>query len=208
MTIKGYWIAPVIWLVVVMPAAGDDFISAHKTFMQKNWKQGRDRRVSKQLFDTSCGAASVVNILKEYFHFGTNEMKVMQAMHVGKSTYSMLDLSKAVRALGFETTVFAAPYDTLKLIKSPVIIHFNDTRDGHFVVLRSISDNYILVSDPAWGLRRFTRQQFIARWSSADDMVRAMAITGRTRKQDNTYFGGSMPEDQRFYHDKINPDWR
>lgn len=63
----------------------------------KNWVSRRDFGLIKQTFDSSCGAASLINILNNYYGLKLNEIQVLAAMRFDRpKLYSLKDLGNAI----------------------------------------------------------------------------------------------------------------
>lgn len=180
------------------PEMNQNFISFNEP-----WKNHRDYNVVKQMLDTSCGAASVANILQNFYHDEINEFQVLDAMRISKPTYSFSDLKVGVEKLGYRGVSFSTTYEGMQQLKIPIIVHFNAVTDGHFVVLRTITDNFVLVADPAFGNTRYSRHQFEKMWASSDDYGRAFAIlpnNNRVHKGAKNYFNAKIDKLTNFYY--------
>jgi ATP-binding cassette subfamily B protein len=77
---------------------------------------------------------------------------------------SFLGLSEAADSLGFRTIGVKIPFELLnENVPLPCIVHW---RQKHFVVVYKISNDKIWVADPAVGLVKFTREEFVHSWAS------------------------------------------
>lgn len=158
----------------------------------KTWVDRRDQGLLKQTFDASCGAASLVNILNNYYGLKLNEFEVLASMRLDRPrVYSLKDLGNAVVAAGFKPIFFSTNYDTLAKLKIPVILHTETLDGGHFSVLRNIDKNYVWLNDPAWGNVRYTKAQFLKVWAIASGTGKGLAVVRKAdeSKASTNYFG-------------------
>lgn len=186
----------------VTPSYSDSLVGDFTQRSNHSWVERNYKDVNKQMIDTSCGAASVANILIKYYGRKISEFTILKETGINKTTYSIKDLEKVVNKIGFKAVLFAMDYDALLELKIPVIIHYNGVKDGHFVVLRTINSRYVTVADPAWGNRMLTRSQFEKLWASKDGMAKGMAILrsmdDKSPPQRN-YFGNINDNNRRTF---------
>lgn len=77
---------------------------------------------------------------------------------------SFLGLSEAADSMGFRTIGVKIPFELLnENVPLPCIVHW---RQKHFVVVYKISNDKIWVADPAVGLVKFSREEFVHSWAS------------------------------------------
>ena len=74
---------------------------------------------------------------------------------------SMLGLSLASESIGFRSLGVKVPPYELPEMPLPCILHWNKT---HYVVLYKIDKQYYYVSDPAHGLLKYTKEEFLKHW--------------------------------------------
>ena len=80
---------------------------------------------------------------------------------------SMLALNRAATRIGFETHAFKSDVESLASDVTLPCIAFVD--GNHFVVVLRIDKSHVKVYDPAMGIIRFTRKEFLKRWQLSDD---------------------------------------
>lgn len=134
----------------------------------QSWSERRDMGVVKQKFDYSCGAASAVNIIKNYYGINIDELDIIGKIGI-KQAFSMSDLAEAAEQYGFKSVGLAINYETLMKFQRPVIVYLNYWDDGHFSVLRSIDQHGVWLADPAWGNTRLRRERFEQFWRTRDN---------------------------------------
>ena len=79
----------------------------------------------------------------------------------------MLGISEAAESIGFRTQAVQLDYNTLiSQACLPAILHWNQ---HHFVVIYKAKNKKIHVADPAHGLIKLTKEEFLQRWISDSD---------------------------------------
>lgn len=134
----------------------------------QSWIERRGMGIAKQKFDYSCGAASLVNIIKYYYGVNTDELEIIGKIGI-KQAFSMSDLAQAAEQYGFKPVGLAVNYETLMKFQRPVIVYLDYWDDGHFSVLRSIDRHGVWLADPAWGNTRLRRERFERFWRTRDN---------------------------------------
>jgi ATP-binding cassette subfamily B protein len=84
--------------------------------------------------------------------------------YITREGVSFLGLSEAADSLGFRTIGVKIPVDILtENVPLPCIVHW---RQKHFIVVYKIKNDKIWVADPAVGLIKYTREEFVSNWAS------------------------------------------
>jgi ATP-binding cassette subfamily B protein len=79
---------------------------------------------------------------------------------------SLLGLLRAAEKLGFSAKGVRGPYEALAQVPLPAVAHVRTEEGlGHFVVLHRVNRGGVVVADPARGVRRLTRAEFVRRWT-------------------------------------------
>jgi ATP-binding cassette subfamily B protein len=85
--------------------------------------------------------------------------------YITREGVSFLGLSEAADSVGFRTIGVKIPFTKLaESVPLPCIVHW---RQNHFVVVHGIKKDKVLVADPASGLVRYSREEFVRNWGSA-----------------------------------------
>jgi putative cysteine peptidase, family C39; bacteriocin-processing endopeptidase len=134
----------------------------------RSWSEIRYTGMAKQQFDFSCGAASLVNMLTNYYGVPASELEIIARIGP-KSAYSMTDLARIAEDYGFKAVGLALDYEGLMRFRRPLIVYLNYWDDGHFSVLRAIDRHGVWLADPAWGNTRLRRTRFEKFWRTRDD---------------------------------------
>jgi ATP-binding cassette subfamily B protein len=119
-----------------------------------------------------CGPACLATVAK---HFGL-PLSVGRLRDLCRSDAmgtSLLGLAKAAEALGFSAKPARATWDALAKCPRPLIVHVLDElpgfagqgKAGHFMVVFDLTERYVVVADPARGVRRLERKEFEGLWT-------------------------------------------
>src|SRR3546814_935616 len=124
---------------------------------------------SSDLF--SCGSASVATLLTYHYETPLAEAVVFEEMFVRGDQakiqaegFSMLDIKQFLDRRGLESDGFRMSLDKLADIGVPAIVLINTGGYRHFVVIKGIEAERILVADPAFGTTIWPRDRFEAAW--------------------------------------------
>lgn len=124
----------------------------------------------KQPDAKDCGPTCLRIIAKYYGKF-ISLQEIREYSETTRSGSNLLKLSEAAESIGFKTIGARLDFNRLKQAQLPLIAHW-DKR--HFVVVYRIKKDQVYLSDPAYGLIRLSKAEFIARWigNGADDATK------------------------------------
>jgi ATP-binding cassette subfamily B protein len=145
----------------------------------------------KQTESKDCGPTCIKIVAK---HYGKT-IHVQSLRNLSETTRegsSLLGLSEAAEKIGFHTIGVRVDFGKLLEAPLPCIVHWNKS---HFVVVYKIKKNEIYVSDPAHGLLKYTKEQFIQHWIG-------------NNANDNTEEGVALliEPTPKFYNDDLGED--
>lgn len=110
-----------------------------------------------------CGPACLRMIAKYYGRHYTIE-SLRQKCHISREGVSMLGISNAAEDIGFKTIGVHISYAQFKEeVPFPCIVHW---RQNHFIVVYKIKKDTVFVADPASGLIKYTKKEFLDGWIS------------------------------------------
>lgn len=125
-----------------------------------------------QEYDFSCGSAALATLLTFTYHIPSTESDVFIDMFehgdqplIRKYGFSLLDMKNYLSRIGLPSGGFKAPISKLASIRVPAIVLINEHGYRHFVVIRGIQNNRVLLADPAIGLRTEPLHEFEQQWS-------------------------------------------
>lgn len=137
------------------------------------------RTVVRQEYDFSCGSAALATLLT--FHYGKprSEAEIFQAMYgvgdqerIQKQGFSLLEMKLYLDQQGYVSDGFKLTFDRLAQLDTPAIAMIETKGYRHFVVLKGIDGDRILIGDPTRGLKTYHRAEFEAVWNGIAFVIR------------------------------------
>lgn len=140
-----------------------------KSLQEKGWD-----RVIRQEYDFSCGSAAVATLLTYHYQRDTTEAEVFETMiragdaeKIQRHGFSMLDMKRYLDGRGLNADGFRISLDDFIRIGVPAITMVNTGGYKHFVVVKGIDSDNILVGDPAAGTLVVPREHFENLWNGS-----------------------------------------
>ncbi len=136
----------------------------------------RQKNVTLQEWDLSCGAAALTTILRYQHGIEITEKEVATSLIQRKEYienpdllkykqgFSLLDLKRYVESIGLAGNGFGKLQLDDLIEQAPIIVPVRLNDYNHFVIFRAIADNRVLIADPAWGNRILTKSVFEEAW--------------------------------------------
>lgn len=117
-----------------------------------------------------CGP-TCVRMIAKYYGKSYKGNGIRQIAGFGKNGVSLLGISEAAENIGFRTRAVQVSFDQLiSSASTPCILHWNQ---NHFVVLvsekRSWRGRGVMIADPAKGIAKMDRKDFLKQWISSTD---------------------------------------
>jgi predicted double-glycine peptidase len=129
------------------------------------------RSVVLQKYDYSCGSAAIATLLTHHYAHPITEETAFRTMFdngnqqkIQKEGFSFLDMKQFLDAQGYRADGFEVSLDDVAKAGIPAIVLIVDNGYYHFVVIKGVRDEKVLLGDPAVGLRVMPREQFEAAW--------------------------------------------
>ena len=136
-------------------------------------KEARYKSTIHQKYDFSCGSAAVATLLTYQYGYPVNEQVAFEQMYlhgdqakINKEGFSMLDLKRFLDANGFDADGFKVPIEKLAQENLPAIVLIDEKGYHHFVVVKGMRNNRLLVGDPARGTRVLSQTKFMTLWKN------------------------------------------
>lgn len=130
-------------------------------------------RVVRQQYDFSCGSAALATLLTYHYDDRTAEQAAFEEMYargdqqkIARVGFSLLDMKQYLEGVGYEADGYKATLDTLEEAGVPAIALISVRGYRHFVVLKGLDEERILLGDPALGLRKLPRSEFERMWEN------------------------------------------
>lgn len=137
------------------------------------------RTVVRQEHDFSCGSAAVATLLTYHYGRARSEADVFKAMYeegdkkrIEAQGFSLLEMKTYLDGQGLPADGFRASYDRMVELNSPAIVMIDSGRYRHFVVVKGVKADSILIGDPALGLRTYLRAEFEKVWNGVVFLIR------------------------------------
>jgi predicted double-glycine peptidase len=130
------------------------------------------RTVVRQQYDFSCGSAALATLLRHHYGVDVGETDTFKAMwatgdqaKIQKVGFSLLDMKRYLEGHGFKADGFRLSLDQLSKAKAPAIVLIDLGKYRHFVVVKGVRGEKVLVGDPAMGLKTYKRAEFEKMWN-------------------------------------------
>ncbi|MDQ1351392.1 MAG: ATP-binding cassette, subfamily bacterial, partial [Acidobacteriota bacterium] len=129
----------------------------------------------KQMDAMDCGPTSLAMIAKYYGKTFTVQT-LRERSYITREGVSMLGTSDAAESIGMRTMGVRISFDKLaEEATLPCIAHW---KQNHFIVVYKIKNDFVYVADPAHGLVKYTREEFLSGWASTrkDDVDQGLCL--------------------------------
>lgn len=143
------------------------------TVRSQSYKELRFRDVVRQQYDFSCGSAAVATLLTYGYLRPTTETEAFKFMYktgnrkkIERHGFSLLDIKRYLASLGYKADGFRLPLQKLLDLRLPAIVLIEVNGYKHFVVVKGLSEQNVLIGDPAMGLRMDTQSHFRTLWKN------------------------------------------
>ena len=123
-----------------------------------------------QLDTMDCGP-TCLRIIAAFYGRNYSLQNLRERCHITREGVSLLGISDAAESIGFRTTGVKLTWEQLRdEANLPCIVHWNQR---HFVVVYKIRKSrgqwWVYISDPAGGLLKYGKEQFLRSWLQTDD---------------------------------------
>lgn len=154
---------------VYLPSLGSGAVHVPVTSL----RDARAQTTLQQKYDFSCGSAAVATLLTYHYNYKVDEQSVFAQMFtqgnqekIRKEGFSLLDMKRYLAAHGFEADGFNQPLEKLAEARVPAIVLINEQGYHHFVVIKGLETDRVLIGDPARGTRAMSRAEFDQKWAT------------------------------------------
>lgn len=142
-------------------------------------RESKFKSVIQQQFDYSCGSAALATLLSFHYDKPTTEAQTFEKMfEVGDQDairefgFSLLDMKNYLQTIGMRADGFQISLDDLNEAGIPAIALIDTGGYKHFVVIKGLDGGDVLVGDPAFGSKVYTRADFEVLWEGIIFVVR------------------------------------
>lgn len=128
--------------------------------------------VVRQQYDFSCGSAALATLLRFHYEDPQSEQSVFLGMfrdgdqaQIRRLGFSLLDMKRYLAARGIDADGYRVTIAQIARARVPgiALIDFNGYK--HFVVVKGVEQDTLLLGDPSLGLRREATATFLKQWN-------------------------------------------
>ena len=162
--------------------------SGLQPFSQQRWDG-----IVRQHLDAGCGPASLATFYTNYLGLPVSEEQMARALtaeslrrgrpraDIQRRGYSLGELKRVAERGRLVTAAFKPGLYELHRLQIPVITHMTIRGYGHFVVVRGVIGDRVIVADPNFGNMTYPLGQFAKSWTGA------MLAIGRPTRELETH---------------------
>ncbi len=168
--------------------------------------------VYRQQFDFSCGSAALASLLHFHYQRPVKEQQIFDEMYskgdksvINKKGFSLLDMKLYLESKGLKADGFRISLEKLRELSVPGITLVNFDGYMHFVVIRGVSNNSVILGDPSRGTMIMPTAEFEQYYRGLVLLVRNEADVGRASfiKDDNFSLYQASPLDAGVSRDSL-----
>ncbi|WP_106639162.1 C39 family peptidase [Allosphingosinicella vermicomposti] len=144
-----------------------------------SWWEIPFRSVVRQAYDFSCGSAAVATLLTYHYGRRTQEREAFSHMWekgdkaaIRKVGFSMFDMKNFLEARGYRADGYRLSVADLGKSGRPSIVLLDLKGFKHFVVVKGVRGDQVLVGDPMLGLGQYSAADFQKYWNNIALVVR------------------------------------
>ncbi|MCW5622563.1 MAG: C39 family peptidase [Burkholderiales bacterium] len=166
----------------------------------RSLKEAKFRSTVRQQYDFSCGSAALATLLTYHYEHPVTETEVFQYMYargdqaaIQREGFSLLDIKGFLEGHDYEADGFETSLDKLEEVAVPAIVLINENGYQHFVVIKGLRGNEVLIGDPSMGSRILQRPRFEAMWVNSIVFVITSVRETRTFNASADWRAGKAP---------------
>ena len=120
----------------------------------------------KQLDAMDCGP-SCLRMIAKFYGKSYSLHTLREKSYLSRDGVSMMGISEAAESIGFRTMgVSLTPEKLFSTAPLPLVVHW---QQKHFVVVYKVARDMVFVADPAFGLVKYTKAEFLKNWISVQE---------------------------------------
>ncbi|GAD88562.1 MULTISPECIES: C39 family peptidase [Vibrio] len=178
----------------------------------KSYKETLFGDVYLQQYDFSCGSAALASLLHFHYQRPIKEQQIFKVMYdkgnkevINKKGFSLLDMKFYLQSIGLKSDGFKLSLNKIRDIGVPGITLVNFEGYMHFVVIKGITKDKVILGDPSRGTLIMSIEEFQPYYSGLILLVRSEANIGRESfiQNDNFSIYQSSPLDTGISRDSL-----
>ncbi|MEM9810747.1 MAG: C39 family peptidase [Pseudomonadota bacterium] len=163
-----------------------NFAGAYLNIPIESYRDRQFARVVRQQYDFSCGSAALATLLTYHYDIPRSESNLFVAMweageqdNIRKRGFSLLDMKRLLERGGVTANGYQLPFEKLKELRIPGIALVNVNGYAHFVVVKGVRDDQVLLGDPSIGLIVRSKEEFLNNWNGTILFIQNFTAHGR-----------------------------
>lgn len=161
--------------------------------------------VVRQQYDFSCGSAALATLLTYHYERPTTEEDAFRSMwavgdqeRIKKLGFSLLEMKRYLESIGLKADGFSLSLERIEEIGVPGIALVDVRGYKHFVVVKGVTKDVVLLGDPSSGVISVSREDFTKRWDGTILFVRSEVQRGKDNfnKAEDWRLAPSAPYDR------------
>lgn len=152
--------------------------------------------VIRQRYDFSCGSAALATLLHYHYDYDVREDNAFRGMwasgdqeQIRKVGFSLLDMKRWLATRGISADGYQVPLDKIAETRIPGIALISVKNYRHFVVVKGVRGEEVLLGDPSAGLTVMPRSEFLAAWNGVYFVLAEDQALARQRFNQNAQWG-------------------
>lgn len=128
--------------------------------------------VIRQRYDFSCGSAALATLLRYHYDFQVREDTAFRGMwlngdqeQIRRVGFSLLDMKRWLASRGLSADGYQVSLDEIARTGVPGIALIAVKNYRHFVVIKGVREDEVLLGDPSLGLSVMPRDAFLEAWN-------------------------------------------
>lgn len=179
-----------IWAAVLFstPAHALDYLPDRGVYSVevKSYKEQLFGNVLRQKYDFSCGSAALASLLTFHYQTPSDEENIFTAMfesgdqeRIKKQGFSLLDMKQYLRHIGYDSDGFQLDINKVKKIGVPGITLVNYDGYMHFVLIKGINSEHVIIGDPSRGTVKMPIKEFAQYYQGIILLIKNHAEKGK-----------------------------
>lgn len=142
--------------------------------------------VERQKYDFSCGSAALATLLRHHYGYNVVEESAFRGMwangdrdRIRKVGFSLLDMKRWLASRGIAADGYKVTLEKVAEAGVPGIALISVKSYRHFIVVKAIRGEEVLLGDPSLGLTVMSREKFQQVWNGIYFIIAEDPAVGR-----------------------------